>query len=142
MWMSALWVLTVTGTLDAWTPRAPTPAHVSTRTLEMAKTAQVTGCQYYKDLFKQCFPLILKLCALDCVFPSTSKVPESRLSRLWSQRGQQLPDGWRGCVWLHERLWIGWLFPPPLPGNWKLGQSIALLQRWVIARHCQVMISA
>lgn len=44
MWMSVLWDLTVTNMRDVGTQRAPTPAHVPTRTVEMAKTAQVTRC--------------------------------------------------------------------------------------------------
>lgn len=44
MWMSVLWDLTVTNMRDVRTQRAPTPAHVPTLTVEMAKTAQVTKC--------------------------------------------------------------------------------------------------
>lgn len=41
MWMSVLWDLTVMNTLVVRTQRAPTPAHVPTRTVETARTAQV-----------------------------------------------------------------------------------------------------
>lgn len=41
MWMSVLWALTVMITPAVRTQKAPTPAPVSTHTLEMAKTAQV-----------------------------------------------------------------------------------------------------
>lgn len=75
-------------------------------------------------------------------FPSTGEVPESWISRLWSQRGQQLPDGWRGCVWLHERLWVGRRLSPQLPENRKVGQSYALLQRWAIAHDSHVIIAS
>lgn len=52
MWMSALLALTVTNTLVVRTQRAPTPAHVSTRTGETAKTAQVTSPKKKKSLCK------------------------------------------------------------------------------------------
>lgn len=42
MWTSAHWGQTVTNTPDVRTQKVPTRALVSTRTAEMAKTAQVT----------------------------------------------------------------------------------------------------
>jgi len=42
MWMSALWDPTVMNTQGVRTQTARTPAPVSTRTVERAKTAQVT----------------------------------------------------------------------------------------------------
>lgn len=128
MWMSVLWDLTVTNMQDVRTQRAPTPAHVSTLTVETARTAQVTRCNTRSIAVY--FILIHMQTCLFCVPTRASEVREPRVSRLRSQRWQQLSDGRWGCFWLRQRLRAGRLFPPPLPGNWKLGQSSPILQRW------------
>lgn len=138
MWMSVLWDLTVTNMQDVRTQRAPTPAHVPTLTVETARTAQVTRCN--KRSIADYFVLIHMQTCLFCVPTRASEVREPRVSRLRSQRWQQLSDGRWGCFWLRQRLRAGRLFPPPLPGNWKLGQSSPILQRWG-GLSCDVMPS-
>lgn len=63
MWMSAHWALTVIGTPAVRTQTAPIPAPVFTRTVEMAKTAQVieaTGvCDVVTDIFCVLFNSLL-----------------------------------------------------------------------------------